>query len=91
MNVDRCVGVCPPVSMFWWADPVSVTEHATTRRARFGRFVRQVRAETGRVSWPRRRQVAEAAAVVLVTTTVLTLLVFGFDTLFGWVAFDVFM
>lgn len=49
---------------------------------RFRRFLREVRAELKRVSWPNREQLVAFTAVTLITSTALTLLIFGLDILF---------
>jgi preprotein translocase subunit SecE len=47
--------------------------------ARLGQFLREVRTELERVSWPTRQQMVAFTTVTLITTTVLTLVVFGMD------------
>ena len=46
------------------------------------RYFREARAELSRVSWPTRPQVLEGTQVVLVFIVVLTLIIFGLDTVF---------
>lgn len=46
---------------------------------RIGLFLREVRSELSRVSWPTSRQLFNFTVVTLVTSVVLTLVVFGFD------------
>lgn len=47
--------------------------------ARFTQFMREVRAELERVSWPSRQQMVAFTAVTLITSTVLTLVIFVMD------------
>ncbi|MFZ0492879.1 MAG: preprotein translocase subunit SecE [Acidimicrobiia bacterium] len=49
---------------------------------RFRRFLREVRAEMKRVSWPTREQLIAFTAVTVITSTALTLLIFGLDVFF---------
>lgn len=60
------------------------------RRAGPREFLREVRQELKKVAWPGRREVVSYAMVVLVSTAVLTVLVFGMDYVFGRLAFAVF-
>jgi preprotein translocase subunit SecE len=46
------------------------------------RYFREARGELSRVSWPTRAQVLEGTQVVLVFIVVLTLIIFGLDTVF---------
>ncbi|MCY4649373.1 MAG: preprotein translocase subunit SecE [bacterium] len=46
---------------------------------RIGIFLREVRTELARVSWPTRRQLVNFTVVTLVTSVVLTLVIFGLD------------
>ena len=46
---------------------------------RTGIFLREVRTELSRVSWPTRRQLLNFTVVTLVTCVVLTLVIFGLD------------
>jgi preprotein translocase subunit SecE len=71
---------------------------ATTRRAavqerkkRTGvrQFLKEVRIELSKVDWPSRRELVSYTIVVLVTITVLTSYVFGLDSLFTRLVFDV--
>jgi preprotein translocase subunit SecE len=60
----------------------------TTERRRRGlrgatAFLGEVGAELRKVNWPNRRTVAGYTVVVLVSVSVLTALIFGFDYLFG--------
>ena len=52
------------------------------RKSLFGRilqFLREVRQELRRVAWPSRDQMVAFTTVTVITTTVLTLYVFGLD------------
>ena len=48
-----------------------------------GEFLRQVRAETGKVSWPTRKETVTTAIMVLIMTTLLGLFFFGVDSAFA--------
>ena len=48
-----------------------------------GEFVRQVRAETAKVSWPTRRETVTTTIMVLIMTTVLAIFFLGVDTVLG--------
>ena len=52
-------------------------------RTRPGEFVKEVRAEMRKVSWPNRQEVIRYSLIVLVALAVFTALVFGLDLLFG--------
>lgn len=52
-------------------------------RTRPGEFVREVRAELRKVSWPSRQEVLRYSMIVLVALVVFTGLVFVLDILFG--------
>jgi preprotein translocase subunit SecE len=49
---------------------------------RLRRFLREVRAELKRVSWPSREQLVAFTAVTVITSASLTLFIFGLDILF---------
>lgn len=61
------------------------------RKKRTGvvQFLKEVRSEMRLVQWPSRRELISYTIVVLVTVTVLTTFVFGLDTLFTRLVFDV--
>jgi preprotein translocase subunit SecE len=70
---------------------------ATTRRAqqvekrkRTGarQFLKEVRLELRKVDWPTRRELGTYSVVVLVTITVMTALVWVFDTVFSKLIFS---
>ncbi len=48
-----------------------------------GEFIRQVRSETAKVSWPTRRETITTAVMVLIMTTLLAIFFFGVDSFFG--------
>ena len=48
-----------------------------------GEFLRQVRAETGKVSWPTRKETVTTAIMVLIMTTLLGIFFFGIDSAFA--------
>lgn len=52
-------------------------------RTKPAQFLREVRGELKRVSWPSRTEVASYSLVVLVAVTLLTVYVFGLDQMFG--------
>ncbi|MEX0952942.1 MAG: preprotein translocase subunit SecE [Nitriliruptoraceae bacterium] len=54
-------------------------EPAGHGRTSIGQFLREVRSELKKVAWPNRREVASYTVVVLVTTFVLVLIVWGMD------------
>ena len=51
-------------------------------RVGFRQYVREVRQELKKVAWPSREELTTYTIVVLLTTTVITLLIFGMDWLF---------
>ncbi|HEX9966250.1 MAG TPA: preprotein translocase subunit SecE [Allosphingosinicella sp.] len=48
-----------------------------------GEFLRQVRAETGKVSWPTRKETVTTGIMVLIMTTLLGIFFFGVDSAFA--------
>ena len=48
-----------------------------------GEFIRQVRSDTAKVSWPTRRETITTAIMVLIMTTLLAIFFFGVDSFFG--------
>jgi preprotein translocase subunit SecE len=48
-----------------------------------GEFVRQVRAETAKVTWPTRRETMVTTIMVLIMTTILSLFFLGVDQVLG--------
>lgn len=57
------------------------TREAEAPRSRTspGTFLREVRSELKKVAWPNRKEVTSYSLVVLITTIVLTLIVFAMD------------
>jgi preprotein translocase subunit SecE len=56
-----------------------VSEDQARTRTSPAVFLREVRAELKKVSWPSREQIVSYTVVVLVITTVLTTLIWGVD------------
>jgi len=48
-----------------------------------GEFIRQVRAETGKVHWPTRKETVATAIMVMIMTLVLAFFFFGVDAAFS--------
>ena len=48
-----------------------------------GEFIRQVRSETAKVSWPTRKETITTAIMVVIMTTLLAIFFFGVDSVFG--------
>jgi preprotein translocase subunit SecE len=48
-----------------------------------GEFLRQVRAETGKVTWPTRKETVTTGIMVLIMTTILGIFFFGVDSAFS--------
>ena len=48
-----------------------------------GEFIRQVRSETGKVTWPTRKETITTAIMVVIMTTLLAIFFFGVDSAFG--------
>jgi len=48
-----------------------------------GEFLRQVRTETGKVSWPTRKETVTTAIMVLIMTSLLGIFFFGVDSAFA--------
>ena len=48
-----------------------------------GEFIRQVRAETSKVTWPTRKETVTTAIMVMIMTAMLAFFFFGTDTIFG--------
>ena len=47
-----------------------------------GEFLRQVRAETGKVAWPTRKETVTTGIMVLIMTSLLGIFFFGIDSAF---------
>jgi len=63
-------------------------KRAGKERASLRQFLGEVRQELSRVAWPSRRELFTFTVVVLITTTALTLIVFGFDVIFKILVLD---
>lgn len=50
-----------------------------------GKFIREVRAETARVTWPTGKETAMTAVMVVIMTSLLSLFFFGVDSFFNFV------
>ena len=48
-----------------------------------GEFIRQVRAETGKVYWPTRKETVATAIMVMIMTGLLSMFFFGTDAVFS--------
>ena len=48
-----------------------------------GEFIRQVRTETGKVTWPTRKETVTTAIMVVIMTVLLAVFFFGIDQLFS--------
>ena len=48
-----------------------------------GEFIRQVRAEGSKVSWPTRKETVRTGIMVLIMTTILALFFFAVDSFFS--------
>jgi preprotein translocase subunit SecE len=48
-----------------------------------GEFLRQVRSETGKVSWPTRKETVTTGIMVLIMTSLLGIFFFGIDNAFA--------
>ena len=48
-----------------------------------GEFIRQVRAETGKVHWPTRKETVATGIMVMIMTLTLAFLFFGVDAVFS--------
>ena len=73
------------------AEKVEATTAPTSSgRTSPGQFLREVRQELRKVNWPSRSEVLSYTAVVLVTTLVLTLIVWAVDWLISNAVLNVF-
>jgi len=52
-------------------------------RVSVGEFVRQVRAETAKVTWPTRRETITTTIMVLIMTSILSIFFLGVDAVLG--------
>jgi preprotein translocase subunit SecE len=58
-------------------------DEGTVARVNPGEFLRQVRAETGKVSWPTRKETVTTGIMVLIMTSLLGIFFFGVDSAFA--------
>lgn len=58
-------------------------QRVKAERTKPAEFIREVRAELKKVSWPSREEVIRLSTIVLVTLVVFTAFIFGIDYLFG--------
>jgi preprotein translocase subunit SecE len=49
------------------------------------KFIREVRTETARVTWPSGRETAMTTVMVMIMTAMLGIFFFGVDSFFSWV------
>ncbi len=61
----------------------AASQGVKSERAKPAQFVREVRAELRKVTWPTRDEVIRLSIVVLIALVVMIALVFGLDTLFA--------
>ncbi len=59
-----------------------VQRRPTRERASFVQFMREVRQELRRVAWPSRQELVTFTIVTVVTTAILTGIIFGMDFVF---------
>ncbi len=52
-------------------------------RPSVGEFIRQVRTEGNRISWPTRAETIQTTIMVMIMTSILALFFFGVDTVFS--------
>ncbi len=50
-----------------------------------GKFIREVRTETARVTWPSGRETAMTTVMVMIMTGLLGVFFFGVDSMFSWI------
>jgi preprotein translocase subunit SecE len=51
---------------------------------RVGRYLREIRAEMNRVTWPTRQELIASTLVVLVVVTIMALYLGAWDAVFSW-------
>lgn len=62
----------------------SATRSHDEPRTTLPQYVREVRSEMRKVAWPTWPEVRKYSIVVLITVAIVTAMVFGLDSLFGW-------
>jgi preprotein translocase subunit SecE len=50
-----------------------------------GEFIRQVRAETAKITWPTGRETAMTVVMVIIMTAILGAFFLGVDSVFSWI------
>ena len=82
-----CIGKArltgPPVESGCSKGRITREGRSTVARVNPGEFLRQVRAETGKVSWPTRKETVTTAIMVLIMTTLLGIFFFAVDSAFA--------
>ena len=61
----------------------AVKGRGNVARVNPGEFLRQVRAETGKVAWPTRKETVTTGIMVLIMTSLLGIFFFGVDNAFA--------
>jgi preprotein translocase subunit SecE len=51
---------------------------------RFGRYLREIRAEMNRATWPTRQELIASTLVVIVVVTIMALYLGAWDAVFAW-------
>ena len=69
-----------PVGKPWFKDGIGFMAKTNP-----GEFIRQVRAETGKVSWPTSRETGVTVVMVIIMTSVLAVFFLGVDSVFSWI------
>jgi preprotein translocase subunit SecE len=86
-RAQKRAGAARPVAPATSTRRTAVQERQKRTGAR--QFLKEVRAELRQVAWPTRRELVSYTVVVLVSVSVLTAFVFGLDSLFTRLIFDV--
>ncbi len=50
-----------------------------------GKFIREVRAETARVTWPTGKETVQTTIMVMIMAMILGIFFFGVDSFFRWI------
>ena len=74
-----------PAGPMWSAGRFSIRKVSKHEVAKVspGEFIRQVRAETGKVHWPTRKETVATTIMVIIMTLVLAFFFFGVDAFFS--------
>ncbi len=51
---------------------------------RFVEFLKEVRVEMGKITWPTREELRESTVVVIISALILTAFIGGVDQIFNW-------